>query len=112
MFSIARYQVYEQYRALERARRFEAAHPLSLFDGTAHDQGRLEAQRVSLALAQLPIIFREVLRLAYYEELDSFQIAKRLGIPALTVRSRQRRALMRLRKAIGPLDQSVHGADR
>jgi RNA polymerase sigma factor (sigma-70 family) len=113
LLSIARYQVYARYRAVKRARRLAEAQVLDRpAYASEHNPFTLDEQHLSSALARLPLIFREVLRLAFYEELDSFQIAERLGIPAPTVRSRQRRALIHLRKAIGAVDHSVCAAAR
>lgn len=55
----------------------------------------------------LPAASREVVLLRYFEELDSAQIARRLGIPDSTVRNRLRRALAELRERM----QHTHGKD-
>jgi RNA polymerase sigma-70 factor (ECF subfamily) len=55
----------------------------------------------------LPESSREVVLLRYFEELDSAQIARRLGVPDSTVRNRLRRALAELRERLG----REHGAD-
>lgn len=60
--------------------------------------------RTSLAqaLAGLPEVERTVLVLAYREELSQSEIAERLGWPIGTVKTRTRRALLRMRSALGP----------
>jgi RNA polymerase sigma-70 factor (ECF subfamily) len=55
----------------------------------------------------LPESSREVLLLHYFEELDSAEIARRLGVPDSTVRNRLRRALAELRERL----ERRHGAD-
>jgi RNA polymerase sigma-70 factor (ECF subfamily) len=60
--------------------------------------------RTSLAeaLAELPDVERAVLVLAYRDELSQSEIAERLGWPIGTVKTRTRRALLRMRNALGP----------
>lgn len=65
----------------------------------AVDQAERRAE-ISAALAGLPEVEHEVLRLAYYEELSQTEIATRLGWPLGTVKTRTRRALLRLRDAL------------
>ncbi|MFD7770901.1 RNA polymerase sigma factor [Streptomyces sp. NPDC059787] len=61
------------------------------------------------ALSRLPHAQREVLCMAFYEDLTQAQIAERTGVPLGTVKSHVRRGLHRLRLTI---DQgSVHGTD-
>ena len=59
--------------------------------------------RTSLAsaLAGLPDVERTVLVLAYRDELSQSEIADRLGWPIGTVKTRTRRALLRMRSALG-----------
>ena len=54
------------------------------------------------ALAGMPGHEREVLLLAYRDELTQSEIATRLGWPLGTVKTRTRRALLKLRGVLGP----------
>jgi RNA polymerase sigma-70 factor (ECF subfamily) len=53
------------------------------------------------ALAAMPEAERTVIVLAYQEELSQSEIADRLGWPLGTVKTRTRRALLRLREVLG-----------
>ncbi|WP_030182265.1 sigma-70 family RNA polymerase sigma factor [Streptomyces violaceorubidus] len=55
------------------------------------------------ALSHLPQAQREVLCMAFYEDLTQAQIAERTGVPLGTVKSHARRGLHRLRTAVGPV---------
>jgi RNA polymerase sigma factor (sigma-70 family) len=53
------------------------------------------------ALADMPDVERVVIVLAYGEDLSQSEIAERLGWPLGTVKTRTRRALLRLREVLG-----------
>ena len=64
---------------------------------------------LAAALAELPDVERTVLVLAYREELSQSEIAERLGWPIGTVKTRTRRALLRMRTALGPGFMPIDG---
>jgi RNA polymerase sigma-70 factor (ECF subfamily) len=53
------------------------------------------------AVAAMPEVERTVILLAYQEELSQTEIAERLAWPLGTVKTRTRRALLRLRESLG-----------
>jgi RNA polymerase sigma-70 factor (ECF subfamily) len=65
--------------------------------------GRLIAQMI----AELPEPLRVVLVLRHYEEMNFEQIARLLGEPASTVKSRFRAALQRLRQRLKPYSEDL-----
>ncbi|MFC8866512.1 sigma-70 family RNA polymerase sigma factor [Streptomyces sp. NPDC057148] len=73
-------------------------------DGWHHDDGApgevLDRVLLVDALSRLPSGQREVLCLAFYEDLTQAQIAERTGMPLGTVKSHTRRGLLRLRAGI------------
>jgi RNA polymerase sigma-70 factor (ECF subfamily) len=72
-----------------------------------------EAWQVRQALDELPAAEREVVHLAYVEDLTQEQTADRLGIPVGTVKSRSHRAHHRLRELLSHLlDQPRSEAGR
>jgi RNA polymerase sigma-70 factor (ECF subfamily) len=62
---------------------------------------------VRAAVAAMPAIEREVLVLAYDHDLSQSQIASQLALPVGTVKSRTRRAMARLREALGTVPDLV-----
>ena len=58
--------------------------------------------RVRVILGSMPDDERTVIVLAYQEDLSQTEIAERLGWPLGTVKTRTRRALSRMRTALGP----------
>ena len=60
-----------------------------------------EAIRIRGRVAALPPEQQEVLKLAFFEDIPHAEIAKKLGIPLGTVKSRIRLAVQRIRSEIG-----------
>lgn len=77
--------------------------PEPAFDPLARMSLAESTAQVREALAALPAEQRQVLELAYYQELSQTEIARRLGTPLGTVKSWARRGLLRLREQLGQL---------
>jgi RNA polymerase sigma-70 factor (ECF subfamily) len=65
-----------------------------------------ERGRVRAALDELPDAYRDTLLLAYFDGLTQSEIAESTRTPLGTVKTRVRRALMRLREILQPEDES------
>ncbi|MEV5431560.1 sigma-70 family RNA polymerase sigma factor [Streptomyces sp. NPDC052701] len=74
-----------------------AGSDLVLADSAASPEAVLDRALVRQELARLPAPQRQVLHLAFYEDLSQTQIAERTGWPLGTVKSHARRGLRRLR---------------
>ncbi|MEA4883121.1 MAG: RNA polymerase sigma factor [Clostridia bacterium] len=76
------------------------ARPSGPSDNDAHDEAvsRLERREVVEALAQLPFIYREALVLRFYQDLSIPEVAKALGVPEGTVKSRLHGAVNKLKR--------------
>ncbi|HYN48075.1 MAG TPA: sigma-70 family RNA polymerase sigma factor, partial [Candidatus Nanopelagicales bacterium] len=86
--------------ALERAAHRRARNGLDGGDPVAVLDAAEARAAISDALAAMPDPEREVILLAYRDELSQSEIAGRLGWPLGTVKTRTRRALARLRAAL------------
>lgn len=78
-------------------------------DPAATVDGAWLRAEVERALAGMPAVESEVIRLAYYEELSQSEIAIRLDWPLGTVKTRTRRALARLRDTLADVRRERDG---
>jgi RNA polymerase sigma-70 factor (ECF subfamily) len=60
----------------------------------------MERERIRAAIAQLPSEQKEVLALAYFQGMKQSQIAKALGLPLGTVKTRTRLGMQKLREML------------
>ena len=84
------------------SREFRAARAVIAFDEvTEAVEASLERERVRRCLGSLTELQRECVRLAYYGGYTYAEVARLLGVPAGTVKTRMRDGLIRLRDCLG-----------
>ncbi len=66
-------------------------------DTEAQAFDKVDAELLLTIIQRLPVEFREVVLLAYYEGMDLTEVAEALGLPGGTVRSRLYRARQKLK---------------
>lgn len=111
LYTIARRQAIDAYR---RGRRSEPTDPSDL-DGAVNPvsfERVWEAWQVRLALEQLPVAERDIVRLSWFEGLAHGEIAERLDIPVGTVKSRSHRAHRRLASLLAHVRGGENRNDR
>jgi RNA polymerase sigma-70 factor, ECF subfamily len=109
LVTMTRTRSIDRLRARRARPEGSAVHDTTLLAGLAAAGGPVEdrliseqrAASVREALAALPLVERVALELAYYEGLSQSEIAARLEQPLGTVKTRMRRALLKLRDAVG-----------
>ena len=110
LFSIGHHRIIDEVRRRRRREQTQVHYDVELIDQPADDTNDparfagLQVQRSILkdALSTLRVEQREVVVLAYYGGLTHSEIAKRLGQPLGTVKTRMRLALKKLRLVLGP----------
>ena len=93
----------ERERGLEEARPIPDGGPSPL-DSTG---GAERASRVRSALLDLPCEQRRAIEAAFFGALSHTEVARALGLPLGTVKTRIRSGLQTLRHALGPAEESL-----
>ena len=78
--------------------------------GGPRPEDAVDVWDVAAALSSIPSEHREVLELAYFEDLSQREISRRTGLPLGTIKSRTTAALKRFRRAIAnPASREARG---
>ncbi len=111
LFGIAHNLLCDHFRSRQRGQQpidFEALSAVDLGVGPLTILGQRREHRLLLqALRRIPLRFQVVLELSYWEGMSSFEIARVLGFPAGTARSRLRRARALLGEELATLTSNV-----
>lgn len=98
--AIAHHVIVDTIRSKRRVVPFDSSESENLTSGDNPLESLVSAEqaaRLRAALERLPAPDREILRLSFFEDLQSQELATRLGQPAARIRKRKERALERLR---------------
>jgi RNA polymerase sigma-70 factor (ECF subfamily) len=110
LYRIARNRATDLDRRRRVRPRSAGEHGLYALPGGPLPEEAVDAWDVANALSRLPSEHREVLELAYFEDLSQREISRQTGIPLGTIKSRTTAALKRLRQAIAsPAPREARG---
>ena len=105
LVTLARSRAIDRLRQLSARERLATATaqeaPAEASDAVQDAYRSEQKEIVAGALAQLPEDQRQTLLLAYFEGLTQTEIAKRLGAPLGTVKTRMRSGMIKLRELLG-----------
>jgi len=99
MYGIARRVLATHHRSHRRRSALHERLQAELTTGSAEDPDDVRAVRE--ALAQLPEIDQEIIRLVHWDGFSQVEVAQLLDMPEATVRSRHLRARQKLRALLG-----------
>ncbi|WP_338320891.1 ECF RNA polymerase sigma factor SigK [Streptomyces lonarensis] len=103
-------RVRHEHALTAREERFQRTNALAPYDPVAEYVDRAaDGETVLAGLDSLTPLQREAIALAFYEGLTYPQVARQLGVPLGTVKTRMRDGLKRLRHRLGHL--GAHGTE-
>jgi RNA polymerase sigma-70 factor (ECF subfamily) len=110
LYRIARNRATDLDRRRKARPRPAGEHGLYAIPGGPRPEEAVDAWDVAAALSRIPREHREVLELAYFEDLSQREISRRTGVPLGTIKSRTTAALKRFRQAIAsPAPREARG---
>ncbi len=110
LLAIARNRALDYLRAQSRRCSYtlelnETEHPAQFVDFAAEALNFDLARQVKRAMDELSTEQRQAIQLAYFEGLTQTEIAERMGQPLGTVKTWMRRAMLRMRETMGPVNE-------
>src|SRR5215212_1904840 len=110
LYRIARNRATDMDRRRRVRPRPAGEHGLYAVAGGPRPEEAVDAWDVAAALSSIPGKYRQVLELAYFEDLSQREISRRTGLPLGTIKSRTTAALKRFRRAIAnPAPKEARG---
>src|SRR5215217_4132108 len=110
LYRIARNRATDLDRRRRARPRPAGEHGLYAIAGGPRPEEAVDAWDVAAALSSIPSQYREVLELAYFEDLSQREISRLTGLPLGTIKSRTTAALKRFRQALtGPAPKEARG---
>ncbi len=107
LVGITRHVIADTHEARSRQRRLEVSLATTMPSHRVDDSvGVVNRVLVGDEIDRLEPVPREVMRLAFFDDLTQVQIADSLGLPLGTVKSHMRRSLTRLRARLDVTDDS------
>ena len=110
LYRIARNRATDMDRRRRVRPRPAGEHGLYTVAGGPRPEEAVDAWDVAAALSSIPGKYRQVLELAYFEDLSQREISRRTGLPLGTIKSRTTAALKRFRQALAsPAPKEARG---
>ena len=110
LYRIARNRATDMDRRRRVRPRPAGEHGLYAVAGGPRPEEAVDAWDVDAALSSIPDKYRQVLELAYFEDLSQREISRRTGLPLGTIKSRTTAALKRFRQALAsPAPKEARG---
>lgn len=112
LLGVARHRLYDHFAARARVGREAIASMPAQTLGPSPSSivaRKQQQRRLLAALREIPLELQVVLELHYWEDLSTMELARVLGVPQGTAKSRLRRARQALHEALLRVEPALHG---